>query len=109
MKTLLKYGYGGKYLSKEWKEKPLFIQSFAPTSLIRSSKLIDSPQILLLDSVNSVTQDTNQVRFFELYCVNIFRQALYIPFSLTLGPDGNILTFDIAFFRLMLRSHQMPT
>lgn len=60
VETLLKYGYGGKYLSKEWKEKPLFIQSFAPTSLIHSSKLTDSPQILLLDSVNSVTQDTNQ-------------------------------------------------
>jgi glycerophosphoryl diester phosphodiesterase len=60
VETLLKFGYGGKYLSDKWKEKPLFIQSFAPTSLIRTSKLIDSPLILLLDNATSVTQDTKQ-------------------------------------------------
>jgi len=63
VETLLKFGYGGKYLSDKWKEKPLFIQSFAPTSLIRTSKLIDSPLILLLDNATSVTQDTKQVGF----------------------------------------------
>jgi glycerophosphoryl diester phosphodiesterase len=60
VETLLKFGYGGKYLSKEWKEKPLFIQSFAPTSLIHASNLTDSPLILLLDNATSVTQDTKQ-------------------------------------------------
>ncbi|KAG0622915.1 hypothetical protein M758_3G133500 [Ceratodon purpureus] len=60
VETLLKFGYGGKYLSKEWKDKPLFIQSFAPTSLIHASNLTDSPLILLLDNATSVTQDTNQ-------------------------------------------------
>lgn len=67
VETLLKYGYGGQYLSDEWKEKPLFIQSFAPTSLIKTSKLTDSPLILLLDNATSVTQDTNQVRCLRAF------------------------------------------
>lgn len=61
VETLLKHGYKGKYLSKEWKEQPLFIQSFAPTSLIQASKLTDSPLVLLIDGVDKFTQDTNQV------------------------------------------------
>jgi glycerophosphoryl diester phosphodiesterase len=60
VETLLKFGYGGKYLSEEWKEKPLFIQSFAPTSLFHASKLTDSPLILLLDNTTALTQDTKQ-------------------------------------------------
>jgi glycerophosphoryl diester phosphodiesterase len=68
VETLLRYGYTGKYLSDEWKKQPIFIQSFAPTSLIYISDLIDSPKILLIDDVTVVTQDTNQVcKFLELH------------------------------------------
>lgn len=59
--TLLKHGYKGKYLSKEWKEKPLFIQSFAPTTLVKISKLIDSPLIFLIDDFTVRTQDNGLV------------------------------------------------
>lgn len=61
VETLKKYGYGGSYLSKKWLKKPLFIQSFAPTSLVYISNLTDSPKVLLIDDVTMPTQDTNQV------------------------------------------------
>ena len=64
METLLKYNYSGKYLSDEWRKQPVFIQSFAPTSLIHASDLIDSPKVFLIDDVTVVTQDTNQVCVF---------------------------------------------
>ncbi|CAN8239751.1 unnamed protein product [Cochlearia groenlandica] len=60
VETLKRYGYGGTYLSKKWLKKPLFIQSFAPTSLVYISNLIDSPKVLLIDDVIMPTQDTNQ-------------------------------------------------
>jgi len=60
VETLKKYGYGGSYLSKKWLKKPLFIQSFAPTSLVYISNLTDSPKVLLIDDVTMPTQDTNQ-------------------------------------------------
>ncbi|KAL0914269.1 hypothetical protein M5K25_014599 [Dendrobium thyrsiflorum] len=60
VETLLKYGYKGSYRSKEWQEQPVFIQSFAPASLIYISNMTDSPKILLIDDVNIPTQDTNQ-------------------------------------------------
>lgn len=60
VETLLKYGYKGKYLSKDWKKKPLFIQSFAPTALVKISKFINSPLIFLIDDTVTPTQDTNQ-------------------------------------------------
>lgn len=69
VETLLKFGYGGKYLSEEWREKPLFIQSFAPTSLFHASKLTDSPLILLLDNTTALTQDTKQVRLLLSFFV----------------------------------------
>ncbi|KAJ3696182.1 hypothetical protein LUZ60_001559 [Juncus effusus] len=65
VETLQKYGYKGQYLSKDWLNKPLFIQSFAPTSLIYISNFTDSPKILLIDDVNIPTQDTNQ-SFWEI-------------------------------------------
>ncbi|XP_078430172.1 glycerophosphodiester phosphodiesterase GDPD6-like isoform X1 [Wolffia australiana] len=58
--TLLKHGYKGPYMSEDWLMQPVFIQSFAPTSLIYVSKLIDSPKIFLIDDVTIPTQDTNQ-------------------------------------------------
>lgn len=60
VETLLKNGYKGTYLSDEWRRQPLFIQSFAPTSLIYSSSLTNSPLILLIDDLTMPTQDTNQ-------------------------------------------------
>ncbi|KAL0724138.1 hypothetical protein Bca4012_038737 [Brassica carinata] len=58
--TLKKYGYGGSYLSKKWSKRPLFIQSFAPSSLVYISDLTDSPKVLLIDDVTVLTEDTNQ-------------------------------------------------
>ncbi|XVF49952.1 hypothetical protein PTKIN_Ptkin04bG0057600 [Pterospermum kingtungense] len=60
VETLKKYGYGGPYMSKDWLKQPIFIQSFAPTSLIYTSNLTDSPKIFLIDDVTIPTQDTNQ-------------------------------------------------
>ncbi|XP_062204836.1 glycerophosphodiester phosphodiesterase GDPD6-like [Phragmites australis] len=57
---LLKYGYKGQYMSENWLKQPLFIQSFAPTSLLHVSKLIDSPKVFLIDDFTVRTQDTNQ-------------------------------------------------
>ncbi|KAM0937494.1 putative glycerophosphodiester phosphodiesterase [Dioscorea sansibarensis] len=60
VETLLKYGYKGAYMSNDWLKQPVFIQSFAPTSLIHASKLTDSPKIFLIDDITVPTQDTNQ-------------------------------------------------
>ncbi|KAL6012017.1 Glycerophosphodiester phosphodiesterase gdpd6 [Asimina triloba] len=60
VETLLKYGYKGPYLSEEWLKQPVFIQSFAPSSLVYASKLTDSPKIFLIDDVTVLTEDTNQ-------------------------------------------------
>ncbi|KAF8378580.1 hypothetical protein HHK36_029926 [Tetracentron sinense] len=60
VETLTKYGYKGSYLSKEWLNQPIFIQSFAPNSLIYISNLTDSPKVFLIDDVTIPTQDTNQ-------------------------------------------------
>ncbi|KAB2073342.1 hypothetical protein ES319_A07G076200v1 [Gossypium barbadense] len=60
VETLRKYGYKGSYMSKDWLEKPIFIQSFAPTSLVYISNLTNSPKIFLIDDVTMPTQDTNQ-------------------------------------------------
>lgn len=60
VETLKKYGYKGSYLSKDWLRQPVFIQSFAPTSLVYISNLTDLPKIFLIDDVTIPTQDTNQ-------------------------------------------------
>ncbi|XP_021896339.1 glycerophosphodiester phosphodiesterase GDPD6 [Carica papaya] len=60
VQTLKKYGYGGSYMSKNWSKQPVFIQSFAPTSLVYISNMTDSPKIFLIDDVTIPTQDTNQ-------------------------------------------------
>ncbi|KAJ8773165.1 hypothetical protein K2173_028342 [Erythroxylum novogranatense] len=60
VETLKKYGYKGSYLSKDWLKQPVFIQSFAPTSLVYVSNMTDMPKILLIDDVTVPTQDTNQ-------------------------------------------------
>ncbi|XVE54687.1 hypothetical protein DITRI_Ditri03aG0101900 [Diplodiscus trichospermus] len=65
VETLKKYGYQGSYMSKDWLKQPVFIQSFAPTSLVYISNLTDSPKIFLIDDVSIPTQDTNQ-SFWEI-------------------------------------------
>ncbi|WCJ35836.1 PLC-like phosphodiesterases superfamily protein [Euphorbia peplus] len=60
VETLKKYGYKGSYLSKDWLKQPLFIQSFAPTSLMYIHNMTDSPKIFLIDDITIPTQDTNQ-------------------------------------------------
>ncbi|KAL9255722.1 Glycerophosphodiester phosphodiesterase GDPD6-like protein [Drosera capensis] len=89
---LKKYGYKGSYLSKDWMEKPCFIQSFAPTSLIHVSKQTDLPLIFLIDDVTITTPDTNQTyaeitsdEYFDYirqYCVGIG------PWKDTIVPVG---------------------
>ena len=61
MEMLLKYGYKGEYMSENWLKQPLFIQSFAPTSLIYISNMTNSPKLFLIDDTTIPTQDTNQV------------------------------------------------
>lgn len=48
-------------MTEDWLKQPLFIQSFAPTSLVYVSSLIDSPKIFLIDDVTVLTEDTKQV------------------------------------------------
>ena len=45
VETLMKYGYKGSYMSKEWLKQPAFVQSFAPTSLTYIANLTDLPKI----------------------------------------------------------------
>jgi glycerophosphoryl diester phosphodiesterase len=40
--------------------KPVFTQSFAPTSLVGAAELTDSPLVFLIDDVAVCTEDTNQ-------------------------------------------------
>ncbi|KAK8621497.1 hypothetical protein V6N13_080931 [Hibiscus sabdariffa] len=65
METLKKYGYEGSYKSKEWLKQPVFIQSFAPTSLTYIANLTDLPKVLLIADPPTRTEDTNQ-SFFEI-------------------------------------------
>lgn len=61
VEMLKKYGYQGSYMSKEWLKQPVFIQSFAPTSLVYISNQTEMPKIFLIDDTDIPTQDTNQV------------------------------------------------
>ena len=47
-------------MTKRWTERPVFIQSFAPTSLIYAADLTDSPKVFLIDDVTVRTEDTDQ-------------------------------------------------
>ncbi|KAI3961401.1 hypothetical protein MKX01_004070 [Papaver californicum] len=60
VQMLQKYGYACSYLSKKWMKQPVFIQSFAPTSLIYLSNMTDLPKILLIGDKSIPTQDTLQ-------------------------------------------------
>lgn len=60
VEMLQKYGNKGEYMSEDWLKQPVFIQSFAPTSLVYISNLTDLPKVFLIDDVNILTEDTNQ-------------------------------------------------
>ena len=79
METLLKYGYKGEYMSEDWLKQPLFIQSFAPTSLIYISNMTNSPKLFLIDDTTVRTQDTNQV----IKIIN--KKSLFFPYKMHLG------------------------
>ncbi|KAJ3696185.1 hypothetical protein LUZ60_001562 [Juncus effusus] len=88
-------------MSKDWLDKPLFIQSFAPTSLIYISNFTDSPKILLIDAAVVPTQDTNQVHPYTYRNENRFlhfdfHQDPYEEFDYwinTIGVDGLFTDF----------------
>ena len=61
VEILMKYGYKGSYMSKEWLKQPAFVQSFAPTSLTYIANLTDLPKIFLIDDVTVLTEDTRRV------------------------------------------------
>ncbi|CAO2178159.1 unnamed protein product [Urochloa humidicola] len=94
--TLLKYGYKGQYMSENWLKQPLFIQSFAPSSLVHVSKLIDSPKVFLIDDIPVRTQDTNQ-SYWEItsddYLAYIAKYVVGLgPWKDTIVPaSGNYL------------------
>ncbi|KAG7554544.1 Glycerophosphodiester phosphodiesterase domain [Arabidopsis suecica] len=60
VETLEKYGYKGSYMSEDWLKQPIFIQSFAATSLVYISSMTDSPKLFLIDDVTILTEDTNK-------------------------------------------------
>ncbi|XBJ15774.1 hypothetical protein VPH35_007572 [Triticum aestivum] len=93
VETLLKYGYKGKYMSEDWLKKPLFIQSFAPTSLIYISNITNAPKLLLIDDTTVPTQDTNQ-SYYEItsngYLAFIRKHVIGIgPWKDTIVPPEN--------------------
>lgn len=110
VETLKKYGYKGSYMTQDWLKQPLFIQSFAPTSLIYISNLTDSPKILLIDDVTIPTQDTNQVFFPYFlernYVIILFWFFLEIHFSF-LNPIETswLLLYYNTFCCLILKVH----
>ncbi|KAL5216984.1 hypothetical protein ABZP36_017668 [Zizania latifolia] len=103
VETLLKYGYKGEYMSEHWLKQPLFIQSFAPSSLIYMSHMTNSPKILLIDDTTVRTQDTNQsyyeitsdgyLAFIRKYVVGIgpWKDTIVPPINNYLGPPTDLV------------------
>uniref|UniRef100_A0A452Y3P8 glycerophosphodiester phosphodiesterase n=7 Tax=Aegilops tauschii subsp. strangulata TaxID=200361 RepID=A0A452Y3P8_AEGTS len=103
VETLLKYGYKGKYMSEDWLMKPLFIQSFAPTSLIYISNITNAPKLLLIDETTVPTQDTNQsyyeitsngyLAFIRKYVIGIgpWKDTIIPPENNHLGPATDLV------------------
>lgn len=93
VEMLKKYGYKGAYMSKDWLKQPVFIQSFAPTSLVYASKLTDSPKIFLIDDFTMPTQDTNQTYWeitSDIYFKYIKKYVVGIgPWKDTIVPPKN--------------------
>ncbi|KAG6530509.1 hypothetical protein ZIOFF_012748 [Zingiber officinale] len=97
VETLQKYGYRGAYMSTEWLKQPVFIQSFAPTSLVYISNLTNSPKIFLIDDFVTRTKDTNQVYFhlnkdtFPIF-QSVISRLLIVELHPCLDNVGCILT-----------------
>jgi len=103
VETLVKYGYKGEYMSEDWLKKPLFIQSFAPTSLIYISNMTKSPKLLLIDDTTVQTQDTNQsyseitsngyLKFISKYVIGIgpWKDTVVPPENNHLGPPNDLV------------------
>ncbi|BAF12542.1 glycerophosphodiester phosphodiesterase GDPD6 [Oryza sativa Japonica Group] len=103
VQTLLKYGYKGEYMSEDWLKQPLFIQSFAPSSLIYMSNMTNSPKIFLIDDTTVRTQDTNQsyyeitsdayLAFIRKYIVGIgpWKDTIVPPINNYLGPPTDLV------------------
>ncbi|CAN6298597.1 unnamed protein product [Urochloa humidicola] len=103
VETLLKYGYGGGYMSEDWLRQPLFIQSFAPTSLIYISNMTNSPKVLLIAEATFPTQDTNQtyneitsdsyLAFIRNYVIGIgpSKDSIVPPKDNYLGPPTDLV------------------
>nr|GMD39015.1 glycerophosphodiester phosphodiesterase GDPD6 [Ipomoea batatas] len=91
VETLKKYGYKGPYMSKEWLKQPVFIQSFAPTSLTYISKQTDLPKIFLIDDVTVHTQDTNQGSPFTLFAT----KNSYLHFNFSVDPYNEFDLLDL--------------
>ncbi|EFJ34425.1 hypothetical protein SELMODRAFT_25432, partial [Selaginella moellendorffii] len=60
VETLLKYGYNAPYLSESWLQQPIFIQSFAPLSILRVANQTKSPKIFNIGRDTDLAQDTLQ-------------------------------------------------
>ncbi|KAE8782851.1 Glycerophosphoryl diester phosphodiesterase [Hordeum vulgare] len=87
VETLLKYGYKGEYMSKDWLKKPLFIQSFAPTSLIYISNMTNAPKLLLIYPTTVPTEDTNHVRSASYYEITSNGYLAFIrKYVIGIGP-----------------------
>uniref|UniRef100_A0ACD5X9F0 Uncharacterized protein n=1 Tax=Avena sativa TaxID=4498 RepID=A0ACD5X9F0_AVESA len=103
VETLVKYGYKGEYMSEDWLKKPLFIQSFAPTSLIYISNMTNSPKLLLIEVTTVRTQDTNQsyseitsngyLKFISKYVIGIgpWKDTVVPPENNQLGPQTDLV------------------
>ncbi|KAM0877346.1 hypothetical protein ACQ4PT_035558 [Festuca glaucescens] len=103
VETLMKYGYKGEYMSEDWLKQPLFIQCYAPTSLIYISNMTKSPKLLLIDDTTVRTQDANQsyyditsddyLKFIRKYVNGIgpWKDTVVPPENNYLGPPTDLV------------------
>ncbi|KAE8654463.1 Glycerophosphodiester phosphodiesterase GDPD5 [Hibiscus syriacus] len=71
-------------MSTEWLKQPIFIQSFAPTSLTYIANLTNLPKILLIADLTTRTEDTNQW-FFEITSDSYF--SFIKKYVVGIGPS----------------------
>lgn len=77
VETLEKYGYKSSYMSEDWLKQPIFIQSFAATSLVYISSMTDSPKLFLIDDVTILTEDTNKVFYIFIFFLSHYVKIAY--------------------------------
>lgn len=86
--TLKKYGYKGSYMSKDWLKQPIFIQSFAATSLVYISNMTDSPKVFLIDDVTILTEDTNKV--LSSFLIYVFFRSIIVCLHIYVYVNADI-------------------